>query len=95
MTGPILSVSVLLGCLVASAIAGVVIRRKPISLLISSVFGLVTAIVRIQYDPDPAAAPGLVGYPVMCMFMNGLGRLLWRNMGTGSRKGGDRAPPVA
>ena len=78
MSGPTLSVCVLLAALCASAIIGLLIIRTPISLLISGVFGITTAVVRGYYDPHPAVLPGFVGYPLMCMGMNRFGAFLHR-----------------
>ena len=94
MSGPVLSVSVMLATLAASIIVGLAVGRKSVSLLMSFLFGVVTALVRIQYDPDPAALPGLVGYPLMCMVLNRLGGLLRRRIRLARKKRDDQAPPA-
>ena len=45
-------------------------------MLLSVVLGLVSAIVRIRVDPDPPGAPGLVGFPLICLLLHGIGRFL-------------------
>lgn len=94
MIEPVIYVYVLLAALGASSVVGLVIGRKSVNLLISLVFGIAIWVARIKYDPDPAALPGFVGYPLMCIGMNRLGGSLRRRIRSGSKKGNDHKPPV-
>lgn len=78
MSGPVIFVWTMLAAFAASIILGVVTTRRCISLLLSLLLGVVTALLRIRYDPGPAALPGLVGYPLMCMGLNRLGAFIRR-----------------
>ncbi len=62
----------MLAAFAASIIVGVLIRCKSISLVLSLLFGVVTAILCIRYVGGPPALPGIVAYPLMCMGLNRL-----------------------
>ena len=80
MSDPVFFSKAMLVAFGASIILGGVIVRRSISLGSSLLLGLVTALLRAQYDPSPAVVVGFVGYPWICMWLNRLGALLRRKI---------------
>ena len=95
MAGPLVFARIMVAAFAASVVVGVVTGRRSISLLLSLLFGVATALLRIKYDPGPAALPGLVGYPLMCMGLSRLGAFVRHKSRRGPDKasGADDGPP--
>lgn len=69
---------------VASMVAGLVFRKLVIVHVIAIVLGLVFAIMKILYDPDPPALGGIIGFPLFFLLFarmaNGIRSLTGRLM---------------